>query len=241
MASKRLRVFAGPNGSGKSTIKAVIPTNLLGFYLNPDEIENEVKHTSKFDTKLFSLQITQDEIVFFFKHHPLIHRTQKGIFIDTITCDATIIDFSKVGFDSYLSAILTDFLRKKLLERGDSFTFETVMSSEDKIEILQKAQRLGFRTYLYYVATEDPDINLTRIQHRVKTGGHSVPSDKVISRYYRSLDLLFPAIKASNRAYIFDNSGESRLFIAEIGDGNKITILSDTIPTWFQQYVLDKI
>lgn len=68
-----------------------------------------------------------------------------------------------------------------------------------------------------------------------------MPSDKVISRYYRSLDLLFPAIKASNRAYIFDNSGESRLFIAEIGDGNKITILSDTIPTWFQQYVLDKI
>lgn len=65
MATKRLRVFAGPNGSGKSTIKAVIPTNLLGFYLNPDEIENEVKHTSKFDTKLFSLQITQDEIVFF--------------------------------------------------------------------------------------------------------------------------------------------------------------------------------
>lgn len=69
-----------------------------------------------------------------------------------------------------MSAILTDFLRNKLLERGDSFTFETVMTSEDKIEILQKAQRLGFRTYLYYVATEDPDISLTRIQHRVKTG-----------------------------------------------------------------------
>ena len=35
----RLRVFAGPNGSGKSTIKDVINTNLLGVYINPDEIE----------------------------------------------------------------------------------------------------------------------------------------------------------------------------------------------------------
>ena len=31
-------MFAGPNGSGKSTIKAVIRPELLGVYINPDEI-----------------------------------------------------------------------------------------------------------------------------------------------------------------------------------------------------------
>jgi len=35
----RLRMFAGPNGSGKSTIKSVIRRELLGVYVNPDEIE----------------------------------------------------------------------------------------------------------------------------------------------------------------------------------------------------------
>jgi len=35
-------MFAGPNGSGKSTIKEVISKELLGIYVNPDEIEKEI-------------------------------------------------------------------------------------------------------------------------------------------------------------------------------------------------------
>lgn len=40
----RLRMFAGPNGSGKSTIKDVINKELLGIYINPDDIEKNIKH-----------------------------------------------------------------------------------------------------------------------------------------------------------------------------------------------------
>ena len=36
-------MFAGPNGSGKSVLKSYLPEPLLGVYLNPDEIEAEVK------------------------------------------------------------------------------------------------------------------------------------------------------------------------------------------------------
>jgi predicted ABC-type ATPase len=39
----RLRMFAGPNGSGKSTIKDVINKELLGIYINPDDIEKNIK------------------------------------------------------------------------------------------------------------------------------------------------------------------------------------------------------
>ena len=38
----RLRMFAGPNGSGKSTFKTMIRRELLGIYINPDEIEKEI-------------------------------------------------------------------------------------------------------------------------------------------------------------------------------------------------------
>ena len=45
LAIPRLRMFAGPNGSGKSTLKSYLPTDLLGVYLNPDEIEHVVELT----------------------------------------------------------------------------------------------------------------------------------------------------------------------------------------------------
>jgi predicted ABC-type ATPase len=114
------------------------------------------------------------------------------------------------------------------------------MSAPDKVALLNKAQQQGYRTYLYYVATEDPEINISRVNHRVKMGGHPVPEDKIVSRYYRSLDLLREAIRYSNRAYIFDNSGKQQLFVAEITDGHALELRAEKIPHWFKQSVLDK-
>ena len=106
---------------------------------------------------------------------------------------------------------------------------------------MQLAKDLGFRNYLYYVATEDPRININRIRHGIRSGGHAVPEDKIIERYFRSLDLLLDAIRLTNRAYLFDNSGESKVWIAEITDGTHLEMQTDNIPRWFEQYVLDKL
>lgn len=121
-----------------------------------------------------------------------------------------------------------------------SFTFETVMSSPDKVDFLQKAQQAGFRTYLYFVATEDPEINIARVHHRVETGGHPVPEDKIISRYSRSLNLLFEAVRYAERTYVFDNSGHERVWIAEVTAGEEIELKTDLMPVWFKTALWDK-
>ena len=239
---RRLRMFAGPNGSGKSTVKSVIAPELLGVYLNPDEIEKEVKRNGYYDVRGLKLSMTEEEIISFFANHPLLQRTQETSFANDIRLiNSEFISFANVEFDPYLSAILTDFLRQKLIESGQSFTFETVMSSPDKLATLQQAQEEGFRNYLYYVATEDPLINIARIRHRVRTGGHPVPEDKVVERYHRSLNLLLDAIRFTSRAYIFDNSGETKVWIAEITNGTTIELKTGLIPQWFTHAVLNKL
>ncbi|HEY3762032.1 MAG TPA: hypothetical protein VGN23_09825 [Verrucomicrobiae bacterium] len=95
------------------------------------------------------------------------------------------------------------------------------------------------------MATDDPAINLSRVRNRVKLGGHTVPEDRIVSRYHRSLDLLMDAIRHTNRTYIFDNSGDSaegkQTWIAEITEGRKLELRTDKIPSWFKRSVLDKI
>jgi predicted ABC-type ATPase len=242
MAVQRLRMFAGPNGSGKSTIKDLVPVNLFGHYLNPDDIEKEVRANGFYDARHLKLNCSTEEIVLFFAEHPLIRRIED---VDLITdirfVQNGLIDFHSLGFNSYLSAILSDFLRKKLIRASQSFTFETVMSSPDKLDVLLNARNAGFRNYLYYVATEDPEINISRVEQRIKMGGHPVPKNKIIERFYRSLDLLLDAIRLTDRAYIFDNSGETHIWIAEVTDGRKIEMKSNSIPSWFKDYILDKL
>ena len=155
------------------------------------------------------------------------------------------VDFSTVAVNSYFASVLVDFLRQQLLAARVSFTFETVMSHPGKVELLTQAQAAGYRTYLYFVATDDPAINISRVRNRVKLKGHAVPEDKIAPRYYRSLDLLMTAIRHTNRAYIFDNSSDSatgaQTWLAEITEGRTLELKTNKIPAWFTRAVLDKI
>ena len=237
----RLRMFAGPNGSGKSTIKEVISEELLGVYINPDEIEKEINQYDFLDLDHYDIQTTKAEILEFFAASTLLQKANLLDEAQWLRFNDNKLSFFEVSVNSYFASVCADFIRKKLLESRKTFTFETVMSSPDKIELLSLAQKLGYRTYLYYIATNGGGVNLSRVENRVKQGGHSVPKDKISSRYYRSLDLLVDAVKHTNRAYIFDNSNHVRSWICEITDGKVVTLKQDAIPGWFYDSFIKKV
>ena len=241
----RLRMFAGPNGSGKSLLKSYLPQELLGIYLNPDEIEQVIRRQSFLDFAAYGVATTADEVLMFFNGSSFLVSAGFGDAVKQLSVGDDRLDFAKVEVNSYFASVAGDFLRQKLLERKISFTFETVMSHPSKVELLEQAQRAGYRTYLYFIATDDPEINISRVRNRVKLGGHSVPEDRIAPRYHRSLDLLMDAIRHSNRAYVFDNSGDNKdtknTWLAEITDGQVLELKSDRIPAWFKRSVLDKI
>ncbi len=236
----RVRMFAGPNGSGKSTIKSVISPGLLGVYVNPDDIEDEMKKKGFIDLAYYEIQTTADEILGFFKKSPLLEKVDMLDTAEAIRFSDHKLNFRDVEITTYFASVAADFIRSRLLDAGKSFTFETVMSHPDKVEVLRKAQSKGYRTYLYYIATEDPDINISRVKYRISAGGHSVPKDKIIERYKRSLDLLVQAVQVSSRAYIFDNSHQEPLLIAEITNGRILEMKTDQMPGWFKRALGNK-
>jgi predicted ABC-type ATPase len=243
MNKPRLRMFAGPNGSGKSTIKSVLPSELLGVYLNPDEIEKEIRDMDFLDVSTYGIETTADEILPFFVNSTLLLKAELNDDAKKLCFTDSMLSFLHVSVNAYYASVAADFLRRKLLEKRISFSFETVMSSPDKVELLKNAQEMGYRTYLYYIATEDPSINVARVKSRVLSGGHDVPEDKITSRYARSLDLLLDAVRHTNRTYLFDNSrqGGEKLFVAEITDGQDLELKCDPLPSWFRTAVWDKI
>ena len=176
---KRLRLFAGPNGSGKTTLKDVIDEKLLGVYVNPDDIEKQLKKGIDFND--FKIEVEIDEIYKFFDNS--FYKISKGIF----SFENNKIKFTEQN--SYIASVLSSFIREKLLEKGVSFSFESVASSKDKIEFIKKAKNLGYRIYIYFIATNSLLINISRVKNRVKAKiGHFVPEDKIIKRYYKSIE-----------------------------------------------------
>jgi predicted ABC-type ATPase len=236
-AVPRLRVFGGPNGSGKSTIKEALKPEWLGVYVNADELEKDIRRSGHADLAEFGLSSADLADIHTFLSNSTLLAREHGLLTEMarLTVEDTRVDFGTVQVNSYHASVLCDFIRHRLMAQGISFTFETVMSSPDKVDFMAQARTHGFRTYLYFVATDDPEINVERVNNRVRSGGHPVPPEKIRERYYRSLHLLPQAIDQSSRAYVFDNSGTDHLLLAEISDyGESLRLEEAAIRPWFE-------
>ena len=100
----------------------------------------------------------------------------------------------------------TEARREELLVAGSGIAFETVLSSDGKIDFLVRAKAMGYFVRVFFIGTSDPRINAARIAGRVLAGGHTVPIEKIVGRYVRSTANLSVAIRLADRVYVYDNS-----------------------------------
>jgi predicted ABC-type ATPase len=84
--------------------------------------------------------------------------------------------------------------------------FETVLSTQEKVDFITYAKQKGYFVRLFFVCTNSPRINAFRVATRVLEGGHDVPISKIISRYSKSIMNAIKISKVADRAYFYDNS-----------------------------------
>ena len=127
-----------------------------------------------------------------------------------------------------------DRLREDCLAARQSMVFETVLSSPAKVEFLERAKAAGYFIRLYFVCTDSPIICAARVALRVTEGGHTVPIEKIISRYAKSIGNCAKTALFIDRAYIYDNSVDGRpaerLFRS--ADGVVVKLDHNVMPDW---------
>lgn len=124
--------------------------------------------------------------------------------------------------------------REDCLLGRKSLIFETVLSSEGKVDFIRRAKEAGFFIRIFFVATSHPSINASRIAQRVMEGGHDVPITKVISRYYKSILNCKRCAALADRVYVYDNSiddADARLLF-RMTNGKLFKQYTNDIPEW---------
>lgn len=92
------------------------------------------------------------------------------------------------------------------LEKGDTFTFETVLSSPRKMILLRSAKEKGYFIRGYFILTCDPNLNVARVKARAISGKHDVPEEKVITRYWKALANIPEFLTLCDMCHIYDNT-----------------------------------
>lgn len=104
-----------------------------------------------------------------------------------------------------------EFVNKKryaAIEEKKDFTFETVLSSHYNLDILKKAKKNGYFIKCIFVLTVAPSVNVARVAARVASGGHGVDTDKIVSRYNKSLGNIKELLGICDIMHVYDNTFE---------------------------------
>ncbi len=134
----------------------------------------------------------------------------------TITKMANIIEPYVNADDIKKSSLCTDLeaaqtaetIRNNLVLEQKSFTFETVLSTDRNLKLLERAKNNGYFIRCIYVLTSDSRINAVRVRARKEAGGHDVPVDKIHIRYDKALKLIPNLIDICDVCHIYDNSNK---------------------------------
>jgi predicted ABC-type ATPase len=116
---------------------------------------------------------------------------------------------------------------RSLSRRRLSFGFETTLSGTTHARFIRSRIDEGYTITLSFLSLPSPDLAVTRVANRVKQGGHFIPKEEIIRRYYRDLSNLMKIyLPLCNRGIIYNSAQPSELMtvIAEKKTNNDITI-----------------
>jgi predicted ABC-type ATPase len=113
----------------------------------------------------------------------------------------------ELGIDAYAAARIAESLREDLVRQRQSFIFETVFSDPvgNKLEFFKEAATSGFTVVLIFIGISTPDVSSERVTFRRLKGGHDVPSDKLTTRFPRTLENLRRSLRELPHVLVFDN------------------------------------
>lgn len=125
-------------------------------------------------------------------------------------------------------------LRQELMLKREDFAFETVFSrSPYWLEYLGALKEAGYEIWLFFICTDSPLLNVTRVEARVELGGHGVPAAKVVSRYAGSIQTAIGARALVDQLWLYDNTERDRdhRLVFRYVRGS-VDFVSTTLPSW---------
>lgn len=141
---------------------------------------------------------------------------------------------------AYEAAKVITQLRQELIRQRESFVFETVFSDPvgDKLGFLTQAAQSGYTVVVCFIGIAGPETSEQRVAMRVSQGGHDVPSEKLVSRFPRTMTNLKAAICQLPHVLVFDNDDLRTPFrrVAVFQNG-QLQWAAQSVPKWLTDLI----
>lgn len=125
---------------------------------------------------------------------------------------------------------------QELIESEKDFVVEVTLAGKGFARIISRLKRAGYTVSIVFVFLKSPETCVARVRNRVSAGGHYVPTEDVIRRFYRSKHNFWYIYKDMvDRWNLFYNSGDHPQEVA-FGEGDLLTVINRN---FFELFIRD--
>jgi len=144
----------------------------------------------------------------------------------------TPAEFSKVRIQA--GRLFFDKIHR-LIETEKDFIVEVTLAGKGFQRIISELKDTGYTVTIIFLFLKSPETCITRVRNRVRAGGHHVPTEDIVRRFYRSKQNFWHIYKNMvDRWYLFYNSGEHLQEVAS-GKANRFMVTNETFLKLFMQ------
>ena len=127
---------------------------------------------------------------------------------------------------------------KELLSRNESFSIETTLATRSYFRLIEKAHQQEYKVTLLYFWLKSPEQAIERVAERVSKGGHNIPKNIIMRRYYEGIDNLFKIYMPIVDTWVLVNNSETpRSIVATGGKDQELFIRNSVLYKKLEEYV----
>jgi len=114
-----------------------------------------------------------------------------------------------------------------LIEAGTDFIVEVTLSGKGFARIIDRLKSAGYTVTIVFIFLKSSETSVARVRNRVQAGGHHVPTEDVMRRFYRSKhNFWYTYRNLVDEWHLFYNSTEHFQETA-IGKGNQVKVINE--------------
>lgn len=114
---------------------------------------------------------------------------------------------------------------RELIESEKDFAVEVTLAGKGFARTISQLKRAGYTVTIVFIFLKSPETSVVRIRNRVEAGGHHVPTEDVVRRFYRSKHNFWHIYRhLVDRWSLVYNSAEQPQEVA-FGEGDQLTVI----------------
>ncbi len=129
------------------------------------------------------------------------------------------------------------FIREiqELIQSGTDFIVEVTLAGKGFVRTISQLKRAGYTVTIVFIFLKSPETSVARVRNRVEAGGHHVPTEDVVRRFYRSKHNFWHIYRnLVDEWHLFYNS-TGHFQETAIGKGNQVKVINEDFFELFMQ------